>query len=443
MIDGNGNIIPVNAIRGEKGKDGVNGKSAYEQAKEGGYDGTEEEFIALLNGLTNTDTGNSAHYTDFGNPHRVTAEQVGALPITGGQLQGGLGFIGEGDANTSEIVQNSDFATIFRNKAGGIETILSLTNESKVDVADVLKLWFANGNGYSIYGEHNKPTASEVGAIPEGYYASDDLNNELQQGGSKMKVCSYHSGTLNTPYKEGLTVFAHGMVITNAYDVNYGTQLCMPSGEDAIYVRRLNGSGISQWVKLADNDRITPIEKGGTGATTKEEALSKLGGLPLTGGVLTGDITLVGDPTDDMHPATKKYADSLKGAKFTLLWENASPASGFSAQTITLSSGDYDFLFIEYQSKVDTAYYRASVMVHKPSTADYKEKISLTLVHSNGQDAKLSGRYICYHSTYKDYKKLYVEEGYYTLLYKTSSHTHSFTESTSECYPIKIYGVKL
>jgi len=275
--DGNGNFIPINALRGEKGKDGVNGKSAYEQAKEGGYNGTEEEFISLLNGLINTDNGDTAHYTDFSNPHQVTAQQVGALPITGGQLQGGLGLKGEGDANTSEIVQNSDFATIFRNKAGGIETILSLTNESKVDVADVLKLWFANGNGYSIYGEHNKPTASDVGAIPEAYYASNDLNTELQQGGNKMTVCNYHSGTLNTPYKERLTVYAHGMVITNANSNQYGTQLCMPSGEDAIYVRRLNVQSISKWVKMADNERVIPIEKGGTGANNAEAALKKLG----------------------------------------------------------------------------------------------------------------------------------------------------------------------
>ena len=275
MIDGNGNIIPVNAIRGEKGKDGVNGKSAYEQAKEGGYDGTEEEFIATLNGLTAGE--HAEHYANLDNPHQVTAQQVGALPITGGQLQGGLGLVGEGDANTSEIVQNSDFATIFRNKAGGIATILSLTNESKVDVADVLKLWFANGTGYSIYGEHNKPTASEVGAIPETYYVSGNLDIELQQGGGKMVVCCYTENTQNTPHKEGLTDCTHGMVITNAFNSQYATQLSIPSGEDAIYVRRLNGSGVSKWVKMADNDRIIPIDKGGTGATTAEEALRNLG----------------------------------------------------------------------------------------------------------------------------------------------------------------------
>ena len=155
--DEKGNLIPINAIRGA---------SAYEQAKEGGYKGTKEEFLAFLNGIA----GDSTHYVDYNNPHKVTAEQAGA--------------------------------------------------------------------------------------IPEAYYASDDLNTELQQGGSKMKICSYHSGTLNTPYKEGLTVFAHGLVITNACDSNYGTQLCIPSGEDALYVRRLNGQGVSKWSKMADNEQV-------------------------------------------------------------------------------------------------------------------------------------------------------------------------------------------
>lgn len=70
--DENGNLIPINAIRGE------NGKSAYEQAKDGGYRGTEGEFINFLNGTIGSD--NSSHTNDFGNPHNVTAEQTGALP---------------------------------------------------------------------------------------------------------------------------------------------------------------------------------------------------------------------------------------------------------------------------------------------------------------------------------------------------------------------------
>lgn len=44
--DKNGNFAPIRTI---KGKDG---KSAYEQARDGGYKGTLDEFTALLNGLT-------------------------------------------------------------------------------------------------------------------------------------------------------------------------------------------------------------------------------------------------------------------------------------------------------------------------------------------------------------------------------------------------------
>ena len=40
--DQNGNTIEIPAIKGDAGK------SAYEYAKEAGYDGTEAEFIALM-----------------------------------------------------------------------------------------------------------------------------------------------------------------------------------------------------------------------------------------------------------------------------------------------------------------------------------------------------------------------------------------------------------
>lgn len=193
--DRNGNPIPIPAIKGEKGK------SAYEQAKEGGYIGTEEEFIAMLNGLTASEAAD--HYSDFKNPHKVTAAQTGA--------------------------------------------------------------------------------------VPETYYASDNLDTELQQGGNKITVCNYHSGTLNTPYKEELTVFAHGMVITNAHSNQYGTQLCLPSGEDAVYVRRLNGQGISKWVKISNTE---PFETHITEADKHNQATS--GGGAIGTGAKTADGAAIG-----------------------------------------------------------------------------------------------------------------------------------------------------
>lgn len=62
-IDTTTNVIEVNTetsvvkihnadgLNGKDGKDGVDGKSAYEQAVEGGFVGTEQEFINSLNNL--------------------------------------------------------------------------------------------------------------------------------------------------------------------------------------------------------------------------------------------------------------------------------------------------------------------------------------------------------------------------------------------------------
>ena len=55
LVGGSTNL-PPEELRGEDGqdgKDGVDGKSAYQYAVDGGYEGTEEEFMALLGGLEN------------------------------------------------------------------------------------------------------------------------------------------------------------------------------------------------------------------------------------------------------------------------------------------------------------------------------------------------------------------------------------------------------
>ena len=93
-------------------------------------------------------------------------------------------------------------------------------------------------------------TAEQVGAIPEAYYLSTDLDTEIRQGGNKMTVCYYNSATLHSPRSEGLTAYAHGMIITNAHTEQYGVQLCMPSGDGAMYIRRLDKQGITGWSKL-------------------------------------------------------------------------------------------------------------------------------------------------------------------------------------------------
>lgn len=61
--------------KGDTGAAGPDGKSPYTAATEAGYTGTEAEFNAALAEVPD-------HITDYDNPHRVTAAQVGARPST-------------------------------------------------------------------------------------------------------------------------------------------------------------------------------------------------------------------------------------------------------------------------------------------------------------------------------------------------------------------------
>ncbi len=79
--------------QGPAGVSGQNGKSAFTAAVEAGYTGTETTFNAALSNVP-------GHIADHSNPHKVTAEQVGALPLSGGEMTGPIKNIG----GTSEFV---------------------------------------------------------------------------------------------------------------------------------------------------------------------------------------------------------------------------------------------------------------------------------------------------------------------------------------------------
>lgn len=165
--DENGNFVGIPSIKGD------NGKSAYEQAVEGGYKGTEEEFIQILGNLGGVfalqlaDTIDAEehieeHISDKNNPHGVTAAQVGALPVTGGQMKASIGWndgktfvVGQGDGNF--IIRN------YKLSEEGNDDFLAFHNT--LPLQNVLRI-YRNGTPYDVYGKHNKPTASDVGALP-------------------------------------------------------------------------------------------------------------------------------------------------------------------------------------------------------------------------------------------------------------------------------------
>ena len=157
--DSNGNWIDIEAIKG------ADGKSAYEQAKDGGYTGTEEEFITLLNGLTNFE--DAGHYINYDNPHKVTPTKIGALPITGGTLTGKTLYFDNGNARISggEDYMQMDVFDSPKDDSNRRKLVVN-GNKTALNGAVVLTVREDGvDNTYTIYGGHNKPKASDIGAL--------------------------------------------------------------------------------------------------------------------------------------------------------------------------------------------------------------------------------------------------------------------------------------
>lgn len=81
----------------------------------------------------------------------------------------------------------------------------------------------------------------------------------------------------------------------------------------------------------ADNAKTTADAAATTATSAKTTADNAM---PKSGGKFTGAVTLKGDPTANLHPATKQYVDKLKP---TLVWSNASPTSNYNNQTLSLN----------------------------------------------------------------------------------------------------------
>lgn len=91
----------------------------------------------------------------------------------------------------------------------------------------------------------------------------------------------------------------------------------------------------------AEEDKVQPVDKGGTGATTEAAAREALG-IKSCG---TYDILPVAKGGTGKTTATEALKN-LGGMSLTKLWENASWTSAFSDQKITLDLSGYDYVMI-------------------------------------------------------------------------------------------------
>ena len=92
----------------------------------------------------------------------------------------------------------------------------------------------------------------------------------------------------------------------------------------------------------AEESKVQPIAKGGTGATTAEAARENLG-VKSCG---TYDILPIAQGGTGKTTAAEAL-EALGGASFKKLWENAKPSNAFVKQTISIALSGYDAVMIE------------------------------------------------------------------------------------------------
>ena len=109
-------------------------------------------------------------------------------------------------------------------------------------------------------------TADMMGAVAEKLPLLTDCNDLFSIATGHVKVACYGGSTLNSPYKEGLTAFAAGMIISYQGNTDYGTQMCFLAGNKICYRSKSVAGGISKWKFLTDTD--TALMRDGSNAMT-------------------------------------------------------------------------------------------------------------------------------------------------------------------------------
>lgn len=216
--------------------------------------------------------------------NKPTVADVGALPLTGGTLMGDFSieksipiFSMLSPRGSGTIVKNAsdtaDYGSFFEDTdANGNKAAITLNAASQVAMLN-----FNNGN-YNIYHEGNKPTAAQIGAVPRlpVYYGANDnksvddlldpfalivvnstLNTELQAviGGTFAYVFTYFYSSVSTTSRRMQVAYSYNAVPHN------------------MAFRIYSANGWSEWRKFSTMEDLANY-------------------LPLTGGTLTGHLTV-------------------------------------------------------------------------------------------------------------------------------------------------------
>ena len=223
------------------------------------------------------------------NEHEHTAEEVGALPITGGTITGSLkidggitqityGSLGSLIQNFNDPTDLSNFSYFAINHNIDVDKTLRLVR--KVDGTNTI---------YNVYGEHNKPTASDVGAVP----ITRKINNKALSADITLDAINVgavkNSEILTTSILEKALTLSSGVyfyAFGSGYNGNDLPSSDYMYGCASVHYRSNNSIVVQLYGLTVTTPRVTNWYDGSKwrGWTTEF--------LPLTGGTVSGNTTI-------------------------------------------------------------------------------------------------------------------------------------------------------
>ena len=322
--------------QGPAGVSGQNGKSAFTAAVEAGYTGTETTFNAALSNVP-------GHIADYSNPHKVTAEQVGALPLSGGEMTGPIKNIG----GTSEFVLTTN----------------DVTNDSGVRVQ---RGFYKNGFNPALYATRSDELESSAllvsfGEIMMGVKSGDrDSKISLTPDGLVAKVVPPTTDTMPTP--KSYVDSAIAAKVANILKPTTPPIIGLPPSTtpDGMFQALGNTGELHVWRKTVKNAADVPA-----GYTLGE--VQNVTKYPITD-VRSGGYTIV----------TKAYSNlsvddagniSLDESSYVNFYDDASAVRGKFIQV----HSDGDILFIPNDANISTDYKTVgSAVIHNHYTDKYQ-----------------------------------------------------------------------
>ena len=207
----------------------------------------------------------------------------------------------------------------------------SITSTSSViSISGTTASWDSLGSTGGFVVAINYGTAIEEKVyIPSGSYA---------WGSPVVTISGVQRGYDNTTaagQSDGFSV-VHVLTATDLQEANKVVAGLLGNGSP-LTVNPLTVSGSLTVSGAVSLNTPLGITDGGTGASSAASALSNLGALPLSGGTMTGALTLASDPSTALEAATKEYADTklpLAGGTMTgALTLASAPSSSLQAAT--------------------------------------------------------------------------------------------------------------